>query len=531
MTSIENSLQPSQREDQGSELLVKQFQRQMGKILGQSTVSFAGMVFTVATGYFFKIYVARVLGAEALGLHALGMTVVAFVGIFAALGLPKAAARFVSVYNGSHEADKLKGFLWQALGLILLVSIGLGGAVWLARDWIAEGLYQEPALRAYLPLFAIMVPLSALGFFLAQVLQGFQAVARRTVFDSFIKRPITIALVLGLLSLGWGLGGYIVGGMIGSLLNVVVMAWLVWRLIPARARSLGRPMANLDREVLSFSASMVALSLLGFVSGQADHTMLGVFLNARQVGIYSVAKTTTSYVPMLLKSVNTIFAPVIADLYAREKTDLLQRLFQTLTKWVLGLTTPLVMVIVLFAPTLMRIFGAEFEVGWPVLIAVSAGQLVNVGVGSVGYALMMSGRQQYVVKSQIISSVITFGLYLVLIPALGTLGAALGFAAGVAVSNAFNLWHVRRLLNMWPYNRGFFRLVIPFLFTLTGLLAFRVSGLNAVSEVGAIVIALVLAYVLFLSLALLFGLDDYDRRILKAITHRLRLVLHGFRGG
>ena len=43
-------------------------------------------------------YVARVLGAEALGLYALGMTIVSFFGLFNGLGLPQAAVRFVAVF-------------------------------------------------------------------------------------------------------------------------------------------------------------------------------------------------------------------------------------------------------------------------------------------------------------------------------------------------------------------------------------------------------------------------------------------------
>ena len=33
-------------------------------------------------GYVFKVYLARVLGAEALGIYALGMTLIAFLGVF-----------------------------------------------------------------------------------------------------------------------------------------------------------------------------------------------------------------------------------------------------------------------------------------------------------------------------------------------------------------------------------------------------------------------------------------------------------------
>jgi hypothetical protein len=41
-----------------------EFRSHVGEISRQSSVFFAGTIFTVAAGYFFKVYVARMLGAE-----------------------------------------------------------------------------------------------------------------------------------------------------------------------------------------------------------------------------------------------------------------------------------------------------------------------------------------------------------------------------------------------------------------------------------------------------------------------------------
>src|SRR5690349_6498632 len=76
-----------------------EFQRRMASISRQSVVYFAGTMLTTAMGFPFKIYLARRLGAQALGIYALGMTIVGFLGLFNGLGLPTAAARFVAAYR------------------------------------------------------------------------------------------------------------------------------------------------------------------------------------------------------------------------------------------------------------------------------------------------------------------------------------------------------------------------------------------------------------------------------------------------
>src|SRR5204863_907069 len=79
----------------------QQFRSQVGHISRNSGMYFAGTIFSVAFGYVFKVYLARVIGAQQLGLFALGMTLVGFVGIFNTLGLPQSAVRFVAEYKAT----------------------------------------------------------------------------------------------------------------------------------------------------------------------------------------------------------------------------------------------------------------------------------------------------------------------------------------------------------------------------------------------------------------------------------------------
>ena len=64
---------PTTEPDPSAALETQKFRSQIGQISRHSSVFFAGTMFTAAIGYLFKIYLARKLGAEALGLYALGM--------------------------------------------------------------------------------------------------------------------------------------------------------------------------------------------------------------------------------------------------------------------------------------------------------------------------------------------------------------------------------------------------------------------------------------------------------------------------
>jgi len=279
----------------------------------------------------------------------------------------------------------------------------------------------------------------------------------------------------------------------------------------------------MDCEVFWFSAAVFGFNLLGFILSQTDIFLLGVFQDVRQVGIYSIAATLVAFVPVALQSVNQIFSPTIADLHARGEHALLGRLFQTLTKWILGSTVPLALVMIVFSKPLMRLFGAAFEAGWLVLILGTLGQLVNAGVGSVGYLLLMSGNQARLIRVQVVMAVFMVAATLGLVRPYGIAGVALAAALTNALTNYLNLRQVRAALRLSPYNRTYLRLLGPCFASLAvtvGLrLLFRSSALHP--EWLGIGAALIVSYASFCGLALLTGLDNDDKMIVAAIRNRV----------
>lgn len=494
----------------------------MGQVSRHSAVFFAGTMFTAAAGYFFKVYLARVLGADALGIYALGMTIVGFLAIFNGLGMSQAAVRFVAAYSATGKLDSLRGFLPRVLSLLLISNAALGALVLWAGPWIAVRFYHTPALVSYLGLFVAIMVLGVLTTFCGQVLGGYKDIARRTLISTFAATSLTILFTLALIQAGMGLRGYIVAQVASAAVVLVLLLVSVRKLTPPAARSLQLPWPPLEREVFSFSAAVFGMDLLVFLIGQADKILIGFYLNPHQVGIYSVAAALVAFVPVVLQSVNQIFSPTIAHLHARGEREVLGQMFQTLTKWILGFTLPLAAVMILFARPLMQIFGPEFEAGWPILIIGTTGQLINCAVGSVGYLLLMSGKQRTLMKIQIVMAAATVLLNVLFIPRFGILGAAAAGAITTILTNVWSLVSVRAGLGLFPYNRSYVRLLLPGVASIAIAIGVKVALHGLTRPWIPIVVALLLAYCVFVGIAALAGLDDNDRTIARAAWERLR---------
>ena len=506
---------PSDRSETAS------FRTEMGRISRQSGVVFAGTIFTGVFGYFFKVYLARVLGAEALGIYALGMTIVSFLGILNVLGLPQSAVRFVALYGAAGKFDKLGSLLWKGSGILLLANLLFAVALLEGGPWVAVHFYHSPALARYLPLFAAIMVLGALNSFFGKVLSGYKEVGLRTIVTNFISSPLSMLVAVLLIAMGGGLWGYLAAQIVSAAVVTVLLILLVWRLTPVAARSRNLTNLRLDPEIWSFSAAMFGVGLMEFFMVQTDRVALGFYQSAHAVGIYAVAAGLVAYESIVLQSVNQIFAPVISDLHTRGAHAVLSRLFQTLTKWMLGLTFPMAIVMMIFARPIMGIFGHDFEAGWPILIIGTCGQLVNCAVGSVGYLLLMSGNQRRLIRVQVAMAAVMVGLCLWLVPVWGVLGAAVASALTNIGTNVWNLFEVRWALKLSPYNWSFAKLV-PSLggaALVTWLLS---RTMHARPDWIVIVAAAFLAYGAFAIVTVVLGLDADDRLVADAMWARMK---------
>jgi O-antigen/teichoic acid export membrane protein len=511
--------------DTSEELPHEEFSRNLGDITRHSAVYLLGTLFTLAMGYLVKLYVARVLGAKLLGMYALGMTVVSFMQLFGSVGLPRTAARYVAVYNATGQMHKLRAFLSKSLVFLVVLNLGFAvGMLWSGK-WIAVHFYRVPELGRYMPLFAVLMFLGSLSVFYAQVLAGFKGVAQRTVIANFVGSPVVMVLTVILLAGGMRLWGYLTAHVLGAAVVLALMVAMARRLTPPAARFARGPVPPLQREIVSFSAASFGMNAIAFLSGQADKILLGLYLSARPVGIYVLASTLAAFVPIILQSVNQIFAPVIADLHARNSQETLCRLFQTLTKWILGLTLPLALVVILFAPKLMRIMGPDFQAGWPVLVIAALGQIVNCAVGSAGQLLLMSGHQKQLFKVQAAMAVVSVIANLALIPVLGMVGAAVAAAVVNIGTNVWNLIEVRKELGISPYNRSYLVLVPPVVLAITALLLLHRFTASVARPWVILPAALALSYTIFFGAAALFGLNEDDRVVVSGARQQLSLGL------
>lgn len=201
---------------------------------------------------------------------------------------------------------------------------------------------------------------------------------------------------------------------------------------------------------------MIAVVLLSIVHW-TDILMVGYFLPAEEVGIYRVTVQVAMLVAVFFVAFNSIFSPIISNLYYRKKKENLQSVFKTVTRWGFYLGFLVFLIIIVSPNEILKIFGTDFLSGRNSLMVLSVGQLVNVGVGGVGFMLMMTGREKLESLNTLGVLILNIILNLLLIPRLGILGAAIATTASISTISVIRVIEIYFSLKIHPFNLEFLK--------------------------------------------------------------------------
>lgn len=465
-----------------------------------------------------SVVLARFLGPEAFGLYAIGWTIYRIVRVIGPLGLDQGILRYGSHYRSS-DLPRLKGLLMRALLQALLSGLAIGVGLYFLAPWLAEEVYQKPelasVLRWFAPIYCLVVGL--------RVATSATRVSQRmqySVYSEQLAQPaVNLCLLLAFFLLGWNLFGAVAALAVSIVISVSMAWYYVWRIFSDTLSGVVEAIP-VGRDFYAFTLVACLASGATVLNATVDRLIIGYFLPASDVGVYQAVAQSSILFAAIVGAFSTIFSPMIADLQQRGETEELGELFKVSTKWGLYMSLPVFLVICLIPGEVIGVlFGSEYKSGSVSLVILAVGQLINVGSGSVGLMMVMSGNQRLWLWTAGLMLPVNIALNVLLIPQLGLSGAAL--ASGISLGGLFvlGLLQVRRSLGIWPYDWRYIKGLLAATCAVGALLALRWVNLGF----GPLEVFLSLAIshaVFFFGLAL-FGLDTEDRELMWSVRDRL----------
>ena len=404
--------------------------------------------------YCSQLVIARVVGVDTYGVYAYVFAWMVVLAYFSTLGFDVGLLRFVPAYEAERAWPLLQGVIQYAQRRAAFV----GFSVIFIGICAVNAWTSSPELRStFLAGFAL-VPILALVRIRCSAVRAFGGVVSALVPDRVVREGTLIGLLaVASLGMGWTLNApfVMVATLISSTLGLVCAGLAMRR---RRPRTIHDILPAYD--AAAWRRAAIPLLILGATEALMNRTgviLLGWIADTKDAGIYSLAFNIALVVTLPRIAVNTLFAPVISDLYARSDKETMQVLITRTASWTFSAGLFIAAALFLLAEPLLAWFGAGYEAGVPALRVLLISQAMAASAGSQLYVMTMTGHERSAAVLLVSCAMVNAAASAVLIGAFGLAGAAIGTAVSLVVWNVAMALFLWRRLNLLPGVLAIFR--------------------------------------------------------------------------
>ena len=392
-----------------------------------SVLLFGGNAISAVISFVITVYIARLLSVSDFGSYITVISFVTLFGIFTDFGI-----NTVIIREGAKNPEDTHNLIFSAMGLKYLMSL----ASMLAVILFALFTPYSFEVKALIVLMSITLLMGGIGSMFSAVFNIYQdmkyisiiQIAERTTFASFAF----IFLIAGL-------------GVPGVILAIIIAAFVSLMLSFVLSRRIHYYKLNF-RPILDYTILMPAFwfgiaGLLGTVWQRVDTIMLSLLTNMTQVGLYTPAVNYVGIGDMAVLALTGAFFPIVSRTVHERRVSK-----KELSKY-LGYfaAAGLVIVAVTYAfggELMILAFGPKYAESIVFINILIIGFAVNLVTIPTSLLLDATNNQKVHVLNATYLTGVNVGLNLILIPALGALGAAyattisqsLGAALGIPIA-------------------------------------------------------------------------------------------------
>ncbi len=486
-------------------------------------------VFVIGT-FGANVLIPRAFGSGAAGATVLGIVTLGtqFAFIAAAgtrFGMDMAAVRYVAIEVGAGHPGRIRAVVSRSVLIAAGVSLAVAIATFALASPLGHLLGDDPRSVEAMRAAAVAVPFVALTYVYLGATRGLK-IMRHTLYVQWVGQPLVwIVLMLAFWRVDKTIGATVLAYAASWLVSTAAAMWFWQR---ETRRFPGEPAEpGLTRTLVRYGAPRAPAALLSQALFWVDYFVASAFVGrgsvtTAELGVYSACVRVALAMVLFLTAVSYVFSPFVADLHARGERERLDLLFKTITRWTVAGTIPIVLLMLVVPGPILQIFGGKTFVGGTTELRILLiGQTVNVSVGAAGFVLIMAGFTGWDLVVYASSFLLDIVVSILLVPHLGTEGAAIAQTVTIAASNAFRLWLVWRFVHIHPYDGRYARLLIPAAITAVAMVAAHLVLAGSAWPVDLLGTAAV-GGIVYLPAIFMFGLTPGERSTVAAFLRRPR---------
>lgn len=416
-----------------------------------STANLLGAVVVALTTFGLTLVVTHGMAKSAAGVFFSATSVFVLATSIGQLGTNTGLVYFLSRLRSLGNGPGSQRVFQIALRPVLIVGVLLAALLIVIAEPLGRLMVPDHAGEAatYIRVLAALVPVVGLENVALSATRGLGTMRANVMVEQLVRPLLQLAMVAiavhvadpVIIALGWGL------------CYVPAAAYAYWYWSHLRPRSSRFAQHVTPREFWTFSGPRALASIGQIAMQRLDIVLVGALSGAPAAAVYTAATRFLVAGQMANRSVSAAVQPRLGAALAREDIAGTNRLYRVATGWLMLLTWPIYLALLVFGEHLLKVFGEGYDAGRTVLVVLSCAMLFATAVGMVDMVLNMAGRTAWNMVNVAVAFTVTFGLDLVLIPRIGILGAAIGWASGIVATNLLAVLQVGLSLKIHPFGR------------------------------------------------------------------------------
>jgi len=411
------------------------------ELISESILTFITRSFSAVVSFAMNMVIARYLGVNESGYFFLALSVITVLATFCRGGSDLILLRFVSIHYSKSENNEMQSVIITLLKRAVIFSLIVAPFIVFGSKIISIYLFKKPPLETTLMWMGLSIPFYATYMLQSWAFQGIKKATHSIVIQGTL---LPLLLIVAVFIFSPATSSQL--SFIYFILSVItcVCGYLWWKKITTgHATAYGN-----RRQLINESKPLWTVAMLQTGIQWGGQFIAGAYVKPAELAQFAVAQRTSLLISFVLLAVNLVSAPRFAAYYNAGEMDKLKRYVGSTTRMLVVVSIPLVVVVFIFAPQIMNLFGKGFSGGAMLLRILAVGQLVSMVSGSVGYLLMMSGHQKEMRNINIINGILAIVLFMVLIPLYGALGAAIATSIAIASQNLMAVYQVNKKLGI-----------------------------------------------------------------------------------
>jgi O-antigen/teichoic acid export membrane protein len=391
------------------------------------------------------------------------------------LGAATGTTYFIARLRSLGQQGRIPEVLRTAIRPVAILSVAAAGVLALlatpAAHLLAHGQLTHAGARpdevaAELRALAVALPFAAILDTLLGASRGYRAMGPTAIVDR-IGRPL-LQLV--------GVGAVAIAGSAALLaplwaLPYIPAAFIAWwwlRRIRRRppsdapaphtsgpvADDMAAAKAGEPLRFWRFTVPRGLATLAQITIQRIDIVLVAIILGPAEAAVYTAATRFLVAGQFANQAISMAAQPRFTEMFTQGDRRGANRVYKATTAWLILMTWPLYLLAVCYGPEIITVFGHSYRAGADVMVILGLTMLLATACGQVDMVLVTTGRSSWSLINGLLAVGVNVGLDLVLIPAYGIAGAAIGWSAAIVLTNLMPLAQVAATVGLNPFGRG-----------------------------------------------------------------------------